>query len=279
MEIGDIYAKYQRFLEKHAKELREIFSDMNENEFLENSSDIFDFFLRVPLHLAKGWLMIVPVVNEKGGSGKTTIALNLAFKFAEQGIDTMLVDADPQRSVETLIDYRVKNGLELPFTSVSRTGDSLAKEVRNLAKKYDSVIIDTGGRDSKEMRQALLVSNIVIIPTIITSGFDQAVLNKMLNLLGDTLVMNENLKTLIVNNKASTNPMLQSKISKFVDFLKEVNLPENVKLAKTTLYEREIYKNVVFSGKSVIELDSENKAKDEINALYNELLEFASKEQ
>ena len=223
--------------------------------------------------------MIVSVVNEKGGSGKTTIALNLAFKFAEQGIDTMLVDADPQRSVETLIDYRVKNGLELPFTSVSRTGDSLAKEVRNLAKKYDSVIIDTGGRDSKEMRQSLLVSNIVIIPTIITSGFDQAVLNKMLNLLGDTLVMNENLKTLIVNNKASTNPMLQSKISKFVDFLKEVNLPENVKLAKTTLYEREIYKNVVFSGKSVIELDSENKAKDEINALYNELLEFASKEQ
>lgn len=223
--------------------------------------------------------MIVSVVNEKGGSGKTTIALNLAFKFAEQGIDTMLVDADPQRSVETLIDYRVKNGLELPFTSVSRTGDSLAKEVRNLAKKYDSVIIDTGGRDSKEMRQALLVSNIVIIPTIITSGFDQAVLNKMLNLLGDTLVMNENLKTLIVNNKASTNPMLQSKISKFVDFLQEVNLPENVKLAKTTLHEREIYKNVVFSGKSVIELDSENKAKDEINALYNELLEFASKEQ
>ena len=181
--------------------------------------------------------MIVSVVNEKGGSGKTTIALNLAFKFAEQGIDTMLVDADPQKSVETLIDYRANNGLELPFTSVSRTGDSLAKEVRNLAKKYDSVIIDTGGRDSKEMRQALLVSNIVIIPTIITSGFDQAVLNKMLNLLGDTLVMNENLKTLIVNNKASTNPMLQSKISKFVDFLKEVNLPENVKLAKTTLYE------------------------------------------
>lgn len=44
MEIGDIYAKYQRFLEKHAKELREIFSDMDENEFLENSSDIFGFF-------------------------------------------------------------------------------------------------------------------------------------------------------------------------------------------------------------------------------------------
>lgn len=218
--------------------------------------------------------MIISVVNEKGGSGKTTIAVNLAFKFAEQGIDTMLVDADPQRSVETLIDYRANKGLELPFTSVSRTGDSLAKEVRNLANKYDSIIIDTGGRDSREMRQALLVSDIVLIPTIITSGFDQAVLNKMLNLISETLIMNENLKTLIVNNKASTNPMLQNKVQKFVDFLSEVELPQNVKLANIILHEREIYKNVIFDGKSVIELE-DNKARDEINALYNELLEFA----
>jgi virC1 protein len=218
--------------------------------------------------------MIISVVNEKGGSGKTTISVNLAFKFAEQGIDTMLVDADPQRSVETLIDYRANNGLELPFTSVSRTGDSLAKEVRNLANKYDSIIIDTGGRDSREMRQALLVSDIVLIPTIITSGFDQAVLNKMLNLISETLIMNENLKTLIVNNKASTNPMLQNKVQKFVDFLSEVELPQNVKLANTILHEREIYKNVIFDGKSVIELE-DNKARDEVNALYKELLEFA----
>lgn len=218
--------------------------------------------------------MIISVVNEKGGSGKTTIAVNLAFKFAEQGIDTMLVDADPQRSVETLIDYRANNGLELPFASVSRTGDSLAKEVRNLANKYDSIIIDTGGRDSREMRQALLVSDIVLIPTIITSGFDQAVLNKMLNLISETLIMNENLKTLIVNNKASTNPMLQNKVQKFVDFLSEVELPQNVKLANTILHEREIYKNVIFDGKSVIELE-DNKARDEVNALYKELLEFA----
>ena len=214
------------------------------------------------------------MVNEKGGSGKTTISVNLAFKFAEQGIDTMLVDADPQRSVETLIDYRANNGLELPFTSVSRTGDSLAKEVRNLANKYDSIIIDTGGRDSREMRQALLVSDIVLIPTIITSGFDQAVLNKMLNLISETLIMNENLKTLIVNNKASTNPMLQNKVQKFVDFLSEVELPQNVKLTNTILHEREIYKNVIFDGKSVIELE-DNKARDEVNALYKELLEFA----
>ena len=61
--------------------------------------------------------MIISIVNEKGGSGKTTIATNLAFKFAQEGIDLMLIDADPQRSIETLIDFRINNNLELPFNS------------------------------------------------------------------------------------------------------------------------------------------------------------------
>ncbi|QKG30272.1 AAA family ATPase [Campylobacter sp. RM16187] len=218
--------------------------------------------------------MIISVVNEKGGSGKTTIAINLAFKLANEGVDVMLIDADPQKSVEVVLDYRVNNGLDLPFNSVSKTGDSLAMEAKSLANKYDSIIIDTGGRDSKEMRQALLVSDIVLIPTIITSGFDQAVLVKMLNLLAETSIINTKLKALIINNRASTNPMLQTKNMKYMDFLKEIELPDNIKLAKTILYEREIYKNVVFDGRSVIEIEGENKAKNEISSLYDELVEF-----
>ncbi len=155
--------------------------------------------------------MIISIVNEKGGSSKTTIATNLAFKFAKEKIDTLLIDADPQRSVETLINFRVNNELELPFNSVSKIGDSLAKETKSLANKYDSIIIDTGGRDSKEMRQALLVSDIVIIPTI-ASGYDQAVLDKMLNLIEESLVFNEKLKVLILISRASPNPFLESKI-------------------------------------------------------------------
>ncbi|CAD7289521.1 hypothetical protein LMG7974_01598 [Campylobacter majalis] len=219
--------------------------------------------------------MIVSVINEKGGSGKTTLAINLAFKMASDGLDIMLIDADPQKSIEVVLDYRVNNGLDLPFNSVSKTGDSLAMEARSLSTKYDSIVIDTGGRDSKEMRQALIVSDIVLIPTIITSGFDQAVLNKMLDLVGEISITNQKLKALIINNRASTNPMLQTKNEKYTEFLREVELPSNIKLAQTILHEREIYKNVIFDGKSVIELDGDNKAKDEINSLYKELLEFA----
>jgi parA len=97
----------------------------------------------------------------------------------------------------------------------------------------------------------------------------------MLNLLDEASIMNPNLKALIVNNKASTNPMLKGKNDKYIDFLKEIDLSGNIKLADTILYEREIYKNVVFDGKSVIEIESDNRAKNEISSLYHELLEFA----
>lgn len=222
----------------------------------------------------KGYKMIISIVNEKGGSGKTTVATNLAFKFAKEKIDLMLIDADPQRSVETLIDFRINNGLELPFNSMSKIGDSLAKETKSLESKYDSIIIDTGGRDSKEMRQALIVSDLVIIPTL-ASGYDQAVLNKMLELVEECSLINEKLKALILINRASPNPFLEKKINDLKEYLDEKQIPSNIKVANTIIYEREIYKNVVFEGKSVIEMDN-NKAKNEIDSLYNELFEICS---
>ena len=150
----------------------------------------------------------------------------------------------------------------------------------SLAKKYDTIVIDTGGRDSKEMRQALLVSDIVLIPTILTSSFDQSSLAKMINMLtNEVLVLNQNLKALIVSNLASTNNQLGKKRDNSIELLKEVlsniNLPKNIKLANTILFEREIYRTSVSQGQSVIEIKGENKAKDEINSLYQEIFDLA----
>lgn len=224
--------------------------------------------------MQKDTVMIISVINEKGGSGKTTIATNLAFKFAKEKIDLILIDADPQRSIETLIDFRINNGLELPFNSMSKIGDSLAKEAKSLECKYDSIIIDTGGRDSKEMRQALIISDVVIIPTL-ASGYDQAVLNKMLELVDECSLINNKLKALILINRASPNPFLEKKINDLKEYLNEKQISNNIKIANTIIYEREIYKNVVFDGKGVVEIQ-DNKAKNEIDALYTELFNFCN---
>ena len=50
--------------------------------------------------------MVISIVNEKGGSGKTTLAVNLAARLSEDGDNVLLIDADPQRSTEVFSDIR-----------------------------------------------------------------------------------------------------------------------------------------------------------------------------
>ncbi|EOH6866619.1 AAA family ATPase [Campylobacter coli] len=221
--------------------------------------------------------MIISVCNEKGGSGKTTIATNLAFKLASEDIDLLLVDADPQGSVGDLVSFRNNNNnnLPIPFTSVAISGDTLGSEVKKIKNKFDSIIIDTRGSDTRDMRQAFLVADLAIVPTI-PSGFDQAVLSRLLKTIAEITLVNENLKILLLISMASPNPFLKEKIDFLRDYLKEKKeICKNIKVADTIIYYREIYKNAVFEGKGVVELEN-NKAKDEINALYQEIIEFCS---
>ena len=95
--------------------------------------------------------MVISIVNEKGGSGKTTLAVNLSARLAEDGDNVLLIDADPQKSTEVFSDMRSQSGLKPLFSNVSRTGVSLGDEIERMNKSFDSIIIDTGGRDSKEM--------------------------------------------------------------------------------------------------------------------------------
>ena len=115
--------------------------------------------------------MVIAVCNEKGGSGKTNIAINLAIKLGLMKDDTLLVDADPQRSIDVFTDIRADANLPLLFNAVSKLGSSMLKEIQSLKQKYDSVVIDTGGRDSQEMRQALAVCNIRSHPFLLKRHF------------------------------------------------------------------------------------------------------------
>ncbi|ELY0805555.1 ParA family protein, partial [Campylobacter upsaliensis] len=80
--------------------------------------------------------MIVSVINEKGGSGKTSLAINLACKLNDEGDKVLLLDLDPQRSAEVFVSIRKSEKLKEAFAYERKLID---------LKSYDSVIIDTGG--------------------------------------------------------------------------------------------------------------------------------------
>lgn len=106
---------------------------------------------------------IIAVVNEKGGVGKTNTAVNLAVAAAMTGKDVLVVDTDPQGSLTAWSSTRSALGHIPEITSIVKQGE-FQNDILKLATKFDAVILDSGGRDSLEMRQALGVSNFCLIP-------------------------------------------------------------------------------------------------------------------
>lgn len=216
--------------------------------------------------------MVVAVVNEKGGSGKTTLSVNLACKLAQEGDEVLLVDADPQRSTEAFINIRTNENLPLLFNSVTKLGDGLAREIKSLGDKYDAIVIDTGGRDSKEMRQALAVADIIIIPSV-PSQYDVVVLDKMISLYDEVSVINPDSRAFIVIDKASPNPFLEKKINDLRHYINDKKL-ENLCLMDSIIYEREAYKNATSAGMGITEFCKKgDKAFDDFIRFYDEMLE------
>lgn len=219
--------------------------------------------------------MVVTVANEKGGSGKSNIAINLAVKLFSLGEDIILIDSDPQNSIRVFNDIRASKEVPLGFNCVSVFGDSLATQVELLQGKYETLIIDTAGRDCDEMREALSVSDILIIPTQ-PSDLDIAVLNKMIKLFKQYKQFKRDLKAFVVISKASPNPALQDKIKDLQSYIKDKNI-DDLRLCKSVLYERELYRNAFSNGMGVVEYGkkSDNALKD-FEGFFKELVAFSN---
>lgn len=109
--------------------------------------------------------MIITVGNTKGGVGKTTTAVNIAFARALAGRDVWLIDGDRQGTAQTAVSIRSDAGV-LPGVSVAQypDGTTLRGQVQQQRAKFDDIIIDAGGRDSTALRAALVLSDVVLVP-------------------------------------------------------------------------------------------------------------------
>ncbi|EKK8809449.1 AAA family ATPase [Campylobacter coli] len=220
-------------------------------------------------------MKFISICNEKGGCGKTTILSNLAIALYEEGKKNLVIDADPQKSLGTFVSIRNQEGYLKKFDYVIKQGEAYFDYILDLKqnnKDYEFILSDTGGRDSKEMRFALALSDIIIIP-IIPSQYDVSVFDRMIEVVKMAKVKNPNLQVFILINLASTNPFLSKKIDELREYIKLVE-QDYIKLLDFVIFQREKYKIFTQMGLGVIE---ENKKDDKAYLEINKLCEFVKK--
>lgn len=218
-------------------------------------------------------MAIILVGSEKGGTGKSTIATNLATWMAHEGCDVMLLDSDGQSSSKRWVDRRnesIEAGAKLPIVHAAQARGDVFTIARDMGTRYQHVVIDAGGRDSKELRTAMVAADVLLMPTK-ASQFDLETVDHVNQLVSLARGLNPDLKAYAVVAMAPTNPSIHETTSA-LKFLED--FPE-LELAPVFIREYKAYRDAVLDGRGVVELEN-RQAKAEIQLLGQALLDIVT---
>lgn len=210
----------------------------------------------------------VAVIGQKGGSGKTTVALGLAAAAILASKSTIVIDLDPQANATNWSDRRQENGIEEPVViscQVGRLPQTLDKAEKNHA---DIAIIDTPGKGSEAGIAAAKAADFVLIP-IQPQIFDM----ETLATVRDMLRMGGNPPAAVVINRA---PIQGQRHSDAMELARDVG---GFEVCPVYLSNRTIYGDAMSYGKTAMEQKPDSKAADELIQLWKYTITHARRKK
>lgn len=212
--------------------------------------------------------MIFLVGGEKGGSGKSCIAQNLAVFIVRAGGDVLLVDADPQgTSFDWAAERESVLGAGHPHVIPrQRVTGNIRDWLREQSKRYAYIVVDTGGADSEALRSAMTVADQMIIP-LRPKRRDLKTLPKVSDLVRTARAVNEGLE---VRTLITQCPSLPSQVVRILD-AKEACESFGLSPLNAITVSRNVYDDADEDGSSVLESKVDDKAVEEINSIAKEL--------
>jgi chromosome partitioning protein len=209
--------------------------------------------------------MILLIGGEKGGTGKSTIATNIAVKLAHQQQEVVIIDCDPQCTATKWVSRRNKLFANLPKVfCIQKTGDIYDTTI-DMSNRYKYVIIDAGGRDSEELRTAMVACHKMYIP-LKASQPDIETSHHIIQLVKLAKTLNPKLLAFTMISMAPTNHVLKED-QEAILLLSKLNI---AKVSNIIIRERKVYRDAIADGKGVIEYDN-IKATNEIKQLSEEI--------
>ena len=207
--------------------------------------------------------MILALLNQKGGVGKTTLALHIAGEWARQGRRVIVIDADPQGSALDWSEQRAREGLPRLFGVVGLARDTLHREASKLARNADHVVIDGPPRVAALMRSALLAADLVLIPAQ-PSPLDGWASGEMLKLLDEARIFRPELVARFVLNRCAARTVIARETAAAL-------ADHDPPVLAARIGQRVVFADAARAGRLAAEIDANSSAAREIAGLVAEI--------
>lgn len=206
--------------------------------------------------------MIIAVVNQKGGCGKSTIATNLAALFAKEGREVMLVDADPdQHSSMNWCADRSESWPKIHASSLPAR--NLRREAESIRKKWDVVIIDGGARVTEHAHAAVAAADWLVIP-VRPSKVDLDATAQFLDVVQSDMATRDTLQGGLLINQIQEGTAIGNAALQQIE---EWEFP----IFKSRLHSYVAFTEALWQGQSVAEYQPRGKAAADMVGFYKEL--------
>lgn len=209
--------------------------------------------------------MIVLIGSQKGGCGKSTTAVNICAALANNGRDVVLVDADRQCTAANWALDRSSNE-SLPTVHCIQKYENIRDTLLDLDGRYEYVIVDAAGRDSRELRTGMTAANVLLVP-FRPSQPDLDTLPNLQEIIIQAKDLNPDLQVFGLITMAPTNPVVHE-TEEAREYLQDY--PE-IQLLNTIIRDRKVYRDAMSDGLGVVEMGNP-KASEEFLALMQEVL-------
>ena len=208
--------------------------------------------------------MIVLIGSQKGGCGKSTIAVNVATELARSGHDVVLVDSDRQSTAATWAQDREEFD-DLPRVSCVQKYENISSTLLDLNTRYDYVVVDAAARDSRELRTGMAVADLLLVP-FRPSQPDLDTLSHLSDVITAARDLNDKLAVHALLTMVPTNPQIRE-VQEAREYMS--NYPAIAPL-NAMIRDRKIYRDAMAAGRGVSEMKNP-KARQELHQLMKEL--------